>query len=82
MTHFIKVRVQFILLRVSLVIEVEAYKIWGICLDTSIISRHTLGCSHWWEFVYTETDITLCCQFAMFKRTTQIYVIFIFLERK
>ena len=40
--------------KVSLVFELGARKIWGICLGTFVISRPTLVCSHWSEFVHTE----------------------------
>ena len=35
-----------------------------VCLGTFMISRPTLGCSHWWEFVIQNTIIIQWCYFS------------------
>ena len=38
----------------STYLSLRIHSIWGIYLTTTMISRPALGCSYWWEFVYTE----------------------------
>ena len=47
-------------------IESGVHGIWGIYLDTDIISRFTLSCSPSWEFTCTECscEAILCARIA------------------
>ena len=58
--------------RVSLVIDSGVHTIWGTCLGTYMISRPTLGCSHWWEFVCTEChhDVITALRYVMSQLVT------------
>ena len=50
-----------------------AHYILGICLGSFVIRKPTLSCSHWWEFVYTESwhhsAWISCCQKVFFNPT-------------